>query len=120
MSNTAETNREKRKADLEASAESYLVNIQNQLGDFKELGKNALTIGGVILGAYLITRLFISEDDEISIEHKEEGKQDKDEDSIILTGLKGVATTVLLTILKDKLMELIEYITEKDAKISTK
>jgi hypothetical protein len=116
MSNTTETNREKRKADLEASAESYLANIQTQLGDFKELGKNALAIGGIVLGAYLITRLFVSTNEETI----QEETQNKEEDSIILAGFKGIATAVLLAILKDKLMELIEYITENDAEISTK
>lgn len=107
--------REERKEFLQESANKYLEAIETQIGDLKKVGKNALVIGGVVLTAYALTELLLpSTKQKISIDPKpivQEEDDDNDEDSFAWAALKGVATSVLLTLAKNKLLEIIENLT---------
>lgn len=106
--------REERKEFLQESANKYLEAIETQIGDLKKVGKNALVIGGVVLTAYALTELLLpSAKQKISLDPKPIAQEDddNDEDSFVWAALKGVATSVLLTIAKNKLLEIIENLT---------
>lgn len=107
------TSREERKEFLQESANKYLEAIETQIGDLKNVGKNALIIGGVVLTAYALTELLLpSAKQKTSLDTKPIVQEDdNDEDSFVWATLKGVATSVLLTIAKNKLLEIIENFT---------
>lgn len=104
------------KEKIEQTSES----INNQLGDYKEKGQNALIIGGILVAAYALARVF-SEDDE-----EEAGEVTKiaaplkptkeDSPSVLGATLKGLATTVLLGVIKSKVEDYIADYTTKDEK----
>jgi hypothetical protein len=94
--------------------------INNQLGDYKEKGQNALIIGGILVAAYALVQVF-SEDD------KEEAEEvtkmaaplkpiKEDSPSVLGATLKGLATTVLLGVIKSKVEDYIADYTTKDEK----
>lgn len=105
--------REERKEFLQESANKYLEAIETQIGDLKKVGKNALVIGGVVLTAYALTELLLpSAKQKISLDPKPiVQEEDNDEDSFVWAALKGVATSVLLTIAKNKLLGIIDNLT---------
>ena len=68
----------------------------------------------MVLTAYALTELLLpSAKQKISLDHKPivQEEEDNDEDSFVWAALKGVATSVLLTIAKNKLLEIIENLT---------
>lgn len=109
--------REERKEFLQESANKYLEAIEMQIGDLKKVGKNALVIGGVVLTAYALTELLLpSTKQKKTLDPKpiihEEG-DNNDEDSFVWAALKGVTTSVLLTIAKNKLLGIIDNLTNE-------
>ena len=102
--------RDERKELLQESINKYLGAIETQIGDLKKIGKNTLVIGGVIVAAFAITELLLpaatkQRRNTLPIVIEEE----KDEqDSVLMTTLKGAAMSLLLTIAKDKLLGLME------------
>jgi tRNA A37 N6-isopentenylltransferase MiaA len=112
-------NRTERKEALKESVDKYLEAIETQIGDIKQVGRNALVIGGVVVAAYALTQLLLpaenSEEEALPINnrHEDEG------DSLIWAAVKGAATTLLLTLAKEKLMDLIEHLTQSDAEVSS-
>jgi hypothetical protein len=103
--------REERKEFLQESANKYLEAIEMQIGDLKKVGKNALVIGGVVLTAYALTELLLPSDKQkISLKPKpiEQEDDDNDENSFVWDALKGVATSVLLAVAKNKLLGIID------------
>jgi hypothetical protein len=106
--------REERKEFLQESANKYLEAIEMQIGDLKKVGKNALVIGGVVLTAYALTELLLPSDKQkISLKPKpiEQEDDDNDENSFVWDALKGVATSVLLAVAKNKLLGIIDNFT---------
>lgn len=106
--------REERKEFLQESANKYLEAIEMQIGDLKKVGKNALVIGGVVLTAYALTELLLpSAKQKISLEPKliEQEEDNNDENSFVWAALKGVATSVLLAVAKNKLLGIIDNFT---------
>lgn len=105
--------REERKEFLQESANKYLEAIETQIGDLKKVGKNALVIGGVVLTAYALTELLLPSAKQKTMLDPEPSVQeeDNDEDSFVWAALKGVATSVLLTIAKNKLLGIIDNLT---------
>ena len=112
--------REERKEFLQESANKYLEAIETQIGDLKKVGKNTLIIGGAIVAAYAITELLLpnprreNTNESLPIMRREERDEDEGE-SILWAALKGAATSLLLTIAKDKLLGLMDNFTTKDA-----
>ena len=111
-------NRAERKAALQQSAEKSLEAIQNQLGDLKNVGKTALIIGGTIVAAYALTEILLPSPKTVREESFSQKNDENEGETILWAAIKGIATSVLLALAKDKLMELIENLTEKDAKPS--
>ncbi len=103
-------NREERKTQLVNTISSVTTAIENQLGDYKTKGKNILVIGGIMVAAYALARL-LSDDETEEETLIAENKQEK---SVFLSALTGVATTVLLSIAKTKLLDLLEQYNEKN------
>jgi hypothetical protein len=106
--------REERKEFLQESANKYLEAIEMQIGDLKKVGKNTLVIGGIVLTAYALTELLLPSDKQkISLKPKpiEQEDEDNDENSFVWAALKGVATSVLLNIAKNKLLGIIDNFT---------
>lgn len=103
--------REERKQALQDSVNKYLEDIEEKVGDVKKVGKNTLAIGGIVLGAYLLTKFLLSdsEEDEAVVSKELAIKPQKDHsESILISSLKGVATSVLLAVVKDKLLKVLE------------
>lgn len=106
--------REERKEFLQESANKYLEAIETQLGDLKKVGKNALIIGGVIITAYAITELLLPSSKEKKLPAPKPIAQEEEndnDDSFLWDTLKGVATSVLLTVAKNKLLAIIDNYT---------
>ena len=85
-----------------------------QIGDLKKVGKNALVIGGVVLTAYALTEFLLPSDKQkTSFNPKpiEQEDDDNDENSFVWAALKGVATSVLLAVAKNKLLGIIDNFT---------
>lgn len=102
-----------RKAALQNTIQSASDSIERQIGGYKSIGKNALIIGGIVLGGYALSRIFSSDDKEDDDEAiLAESK--KEESSFVGAAIKGMATTLLLTLIKDKLLEFIEQQTNRN------
>jgi hypothetical protein len=97
--------REQKKSQLEETINKATNAIENQLGDYKSQGKNLLVIGGILVGAFAFFKLLSDEDNESS-EHS------KSESSVFGSAITGMATTLLLTLAKDKLLEVLEKFNE--------
>jgi hypothetical protein len=110
--------RKSRKEALQQTAEKSLEAIQSQLGDLKKVGTNALIIGGTIVAAYALTEVLLPAAKPRKEEQFAEKEDENVGESIFWAGVKGIATSMLLALAKDKLMELLEQITVKDAKKS--
>ena len=106
--------REERKEFLQESANKYLEAIEMQIGDLKKVGKNALVIGGVVLTAYALTELLLPSAKQkisLNLEPIEQEDDDNDENSFVWAALKGIATSVLLAVAKNKLLGIIDNFT---------
>ena len=111
------TSREDRKKALQDSVNKYLEEIEEKVGDVKKIGKNTLAISGIVLGAYLLTGLLLRDSDEDESTRSNElvsVKKDNVGESILWSSLKGVATSVLLALAKDKLVDIIDHLTKQD------
>ncbi|WP_337043156.1 hypothetical protein [Emticicia sp. 17c] len=114
------TNREERKEVLQESIDKYLGAIETQIGDLKKVGKNALVIGGIIVAVYALTELLLPEGEKRETTTEPEPlpvapEPEKAHDSMLWATMKGVATSVILAIAKDKLLQIIDHLTTKDA-----
>ncbi|CAH0996701.1 hypothetical protein EMA8858_02835 [Emticicia aquatica] len=104
--------REERKELLQESANKYLEAIEMQIGDLKKVGKNTLVIGGVIVAAYALTELLLpSPKQKTSSEPLLLVEEENESESIVWAALKGAATSLLLALAKDKLLEFMDNYT---------
>jgi uncharacterized BrkB/YihY/UPF0761 family membrane protein len=103
-------NRDQKKNQLENIIKSSTDAIQNQLIDYKDKGKNILVVGGIIVAAYAFSRLFTDKDDDDEVKTLETTK----EPSFLGSAVTGVVTSVLLTLAKNKILELIEQLNENE------
>lgn len=106
----ASEERENKKNKLQSAINDITASLNNQLDDKKELGRKVLIAGGIVLAGYAISRLLISSDTDEEIET---AKPTKNSDSNSLVGgvLKGVATSLLLSLAKSKLEKVIADLT---------
>jgi hypothetical protein len=111
-----EDQRSLKRQSLQSSAEKYMAAIQEQVGDLRENGKNALIIGGVVLAGYFLTELLLPNADDNETEEPQRNRRfnNDEEDSLFFSMLKGVATTVLLTLAREKLMKLLDGLPENE------
>ncbi len=103
--------REQKKSQLENVIQSTSKAIENQLGDYKDKGKNALIIGGIVVAAYAFSKLFTSSD------LIEEEKSENEGSSFLANALTGMVTSVLLTLAKDKILGIIEQMNQNEEDI---
>ncbi len=102
-------NRDQKKNQLENIIKTSTDAIQNQLINYKDKGKNILVVGGIIVAAYAFSRLFADNEEEVT-----EIKESPTESSFFGSAVTGVVTSVLLTLAKDKILELIEHLNENE------
>jgi uncharacterized BrkB/YihY/UPF0761 family membrane protein len=102
-------NRDQKKNQLENIIKTSTDAIQNQLINYKDKGKNILVVGGIIVAAYAFSRLFADNEEEVT-----EIKESPKESSFLGSAVTGVVTSVLLTLAKDKILELIEHLNENE------
>lgn len=93
------SNKSKTKTELEQIVNNTQKAITDQLGQYKNHGKNVMVIGGIIVAAYAVSQMF-------SDDVKEENPEPKG-NSIMGSALTGLASSVALAFLKDKLMDVI-------------
>ena len=103
-------NRDQRKSQLENAISSASKAIEGQLGDYKDKGKNLLIVGGIVVAAYALTKLFTDDEDELP-------QNDKKQSSFLGSALTGMLTTVLLTLAKNKILEIIEQLNQNEENI---
>jgi hypothetical protein len=112
----SKSSRDEQKKALQNSVNTYLEAIEAQVGDLKKVGQNALIIGGIVVAAYALTELLLPQTQE---EEKNDflpiQKKNEEEESFIGSALRGMATTVILTVARQKLVDLIEHLTAKNA-----
>jgi len=100
--------REQKKSQLENVIHSTSKAIESQLGDYKDKGKNALIIGGIVVAAYAFSKLFTSSDE------IEDEKSENEGSSFLGNALTGMVTSVLLALAKDKILGLIEQMNQNE------
>jgi hypothetical protein len=103
-----------RKAALQNTIQSASDSIERQIGGYKSIGKNALIIGGIVLGGYALSRIFSSNDKEDDDDEAILPQPKKEESSFVGAAIKGMATTLILTLIKDKLLDFIEQQTNRN------
>jgi hypothetical protein len=104
-------NKEDKKSQLEKVIKSSTEALQNQLGDYQAKGKNILIIGGIILAAFALSKVFGDDD----IEEVE--TQKSKESSFLGSVITGMATSVLLALAKNKILEVIEQLNSNEEDI---
>ncbi|UBM59780.1 hypothetical protein LAG90_03850 [Marinilongibacter aquaticus] len=104
---STDLDRNERKLALEKQVDDFTEKLKSRADRFSNVGKDALIIGGLITLGYVLTKL-MDDDDE---EPETPAKSDRSE-SLIFSTLKGVATSVLLAMAKDKLVEYLNSLKE--------
>mgnify|MGYP006908583723 CR=1 FL=1 len=97
-------NRNEKKIALNKQIKDVTEDLQDKAKGLKDLSKDALVVGGILVAAYSLMRLFQSDESETS----DSLERDVEEPSIASSTLKGVATSVLLALAKNKLSEYLE------------
>lgn len=100
--------RAQQKLVLHKKIEDTTEALKQKAQDYKELGRDALLIGGVLVLGYSLFQLFSDDDEEQEIETTEKSE------SFISSSLKGVASSILLALAKEKLMEYIESLDKNE------
>jgi hypothetical protein len=103
-------NREEQKLAISNKIEKISGELNEQVTEYKDLGRNVAIIGGILVSAYALIRMINSDDDTIVESPK------KEEDSLLFSTLKGVAISVALALVKDKLIDFLSNSVEEDEK----
>lgn len=99
--------RELKKNKLKSSIDEISASLTNQLDDKKELGRKVLIAAGIVVAGYSISQLLLSssnDDDEIE---EKNTKSKNNSEPFVINMLKGVATSVILSLAKTKLEKMI-------------
>ncbi|MGL4629585.1 MAG: hypothetical protein ACRCVT_00155 [Leadbetterella sp.] len=91
-----------RKSELEYEVLEATKALENQWHGYKDKGKTALTIAGILLAGYAVTKLFDEEEEEQKIEVKNEPQS-----SFIGSALSGLALSLGTTLIKNTLVNYI-------------
>jgi len=95
--------RNEKKIALNKQIQDSTEELHAKAESLKDLSRDVLVIGGILIAAYSLMRVFQSSEPET-----ETILEETDKPSIVASTLKGVATSVLLAIAKKKLSEYIE------------
>ncbi|MFN3589028.1 MAG: hypothetical protein ACK4UP_06565 [Spirosomataceae bacterium] len=96
--------REARKEMLKGQISQYETAIQKQVSDYKTTGKHLLYISGALAAIYLVLNS-IPEDEQTRVPLK---KQAVPKEGVVLSLVKGIATSLLLALAKKKLLEILD------------
>ncbi|MFN3783716.1 MAG: hypothetical protein ACK4R6_07345 [Spirosomataceae bacterium] len=99
-----QVDRETQKEILRGQIVQYETAIQKQVADYKTTGKHLLYISGALAAIYLVLNS-IPEDKEAPVSSKQKTAS---KDGVILSVVKGLATSFLLALAKKKLQEILE------------
>lgn len=102
-------NRNEKKIALNKQINDFTEELKSKAGGFKNLGKDALVIGGIIVAGYSLMKLF-TEDNE-----SDEPSSERESSSIFSSALQGAASSVLLAVAKSKLTEYLESLNQEDS-----
>ncbi len=103
-------NREEQKLAISNKIEKISGELNEQVSEYKDLGRNVAIIGGILVSAYALIKMISSDDEPTSESSK------KEEGSILFSTLKGVAVSVALALVKDKLIEFLSNLDEENEK----
>lgn len=96
--------REAQKEILKGQISSYETAIQQQVSDYKTTGKHLLYISGALAAIYLVLNS-IPEDEHTPVPIQ---KQAIPKEGVVLSVVKGLATSFLLALAKKKLLEILD------------
>ncbi|MFL0161309.1 hypothetical protein [Aquirufa salirivi] len=106
-----------KKEELIAQAETYEKELSEEVGEIKqqikEKGSQALLIGGVLLGSYLLYSFLSGSEKKPKLETKEGG-------SFLGGAIKSYAIALALSLAKDKLVEFLQQLEENNQEVTTK
>lgn len=105
--------RQQEKEALQVRIQQIESELTSQLLDWKKLGRQALWIGGSLGALYWIIQSIQAEDDYPASEMRSPTSTD-DEPSVFWSVAQGVATSVLLAVAKQALMQLIQKLPAAD------
>lgn len=113
-----------RKQELSQEAERYRLNIETQVTEYKQdavkIAKNALIIGGACLAVYSVVQVLTSDKEpkqkikKTSAETTLVVAPEEKEDSVVWSTLKGVALSIALSLVRQKLVDAIATLTATD------
>lgn len=101
-------NRDLQKLEISNKIEKINSELSNQVSEYKDLGKSIAVIGGIIVSAYSIFRFF----------DKENTNQESNEsdNSLVFSTIKGVAVSIALALVKEKLIDFLNNYDDQDDK----
>lgn len=102
--------RAQKKLALQKTIDNQTQSLLGKAEGYKSLGKDALLIGGVLVLGYTLFNLFSDDNSDETANNVKEPKE-----SMISAGLKGVATSLMLAVVKDKLMDFIATLDKDEA-----
>ncbi|WP_341228529.1 hypothetical protein [uncultured Arcticibacterium sp.] len=103
-------NRNEKKIALNKQINDFTEDLKSKAGGFKNLGKDALVIGGIIVAGYSLMKLFTEDEDET-----QEISTEAESPSIFSSALKGAASSILLAVAKSKLTDYLEGLNEEES-----
>lgn len=124
------------KQALSQASDRYKAAIEGQVNELKQdafdIGKKVAIIGGACLAVYLLVQL-LSDDDQpkkskrskannlavVPIQAIEPVAQEDKGDSMIWSAVKGIALSLLLSLAKEKLTELLAHLNETNAETNS-
>jgi hypothetical protein len=98
-------NRTEKKIALNKQISDVTEELSDKATGWKNLGKDALIIGGIAFAGYTLMRLFSGEEEENEVEAK---VYQKEPDSVLFSAIKGAAASALLAVAKSKLTDYLE------------
>lgn len=99
---------EKKKESLENTIKNASNALKSQFDDYKGKGKDIMVIGGIIVAAYAFYKIFDDEDNTSEKEFKPK------ESSFLNSAFSGMITSVLLSLAKNKILELIQHLNQQE------
>lgn len=104
-------NRNEKKIALHKQINDFTEELKEKASGFKNLSRNVLVIGGILLAGYSLMKMFQSDEEEPG---KEPLIKRETPNSIFFTAVKGAAISALLAIAKVKLTEYLERLSSEN------
>jgi hypothetical protein len=104
--------RNEKKIALHKQINDVTEELSDKATGWKNLGRDSLVIGGIVLAGYSLMRLF---DSTIEENKSEENASQNGPDSILFSALKGAAASALLAVAKSKLTDYLDNLNADNA-----